>query len=371
MQLLLACTFLLLASTVNSCASYEFIDKSGLCKSCPTNCLTCTSPTACSTCASNTYVVSNIAGSLCQPCSSVLVGCVNCLSNVACQSCDVRFFNKNGTCLSCSTLVANCSNCSSDGTTCNQCKYPYILVGNTCVSGTVDQIIEGGNPKPVAPQPNTNPTQNQTLPNGTVVTLVIDKNGCNQFQIFVSGKCFKIIPNCQLYQPSGFCQICNNNYLVTIFGDCVGNNTQLKCENGFWLNQANDTCVKASVACDWFYPNNGTCYNCSTNYVFTNGSCLPKLNCTSRQYYSSVSGKCVDVNMLCAAFTSDGICTDCVSGYFLNDGYCILVVPAAKVNICTFPCQTCFNENLNYCFSCVFGYQLQNARFGTCKPVLY
>ena len=84
----------------------------------------------------------------------------------------------------------------------------------------------------MAPQPNTNPTTTVSLPNGTVIIAVIDRNGCNQFQVSVGGKCFRVIANCQVYQPSGFCQICNAGYLVTIFGDCITKNTQLKCENG-------------------------------------------------------------------------------------------------------------------------------------------
>lgn len=299
----------------------------------------------------------------------MLVGCVTCLSNLACQSCDQRFFNKNGTCLSCNTTVSNCSNCSADGATCNQCRYPYILKDNACVSETTEKIIAGGNLNPVAPQPNTYTTKNETLPNGTTITFIIDSNGCNQFQVFVSGKCFKVIPNCQVYQPSGFCSICNNNYLVTIFGDCIGNKTILKCEDGFWLDQAINTCVKVSVSCDWYYPNNGSCLNCSTNYQLVSGLCLPKVNCTDRQFYAN--GKCFDINFLCTTFTQDGTCTGCAKGYQLVGGVCTLAVSVVQVNLCTFPCQTCFYDNLDFCFSCKFGYQLKNARYGTCVPVLY
>lgn len=198
---------------------------------------------------------------------------------------------------------------------------------------------------------------------------IIDKNGCNQFQTFTQGRCVKTIPNCQIYQPSGFCQICNTNFLVTIFGDCVNNNTQLRCENGYWLNKTADVCVKVSIACDWFYPNNGSCFNCTTNYRFENGVCVPKVNCTNRQFYSN--GVCVDVNRLCATWTLEGLCTGCVAGFYINNGQCLQIVSSVKVNLCTFPCQTCFNERLDYCFSCAFGYQLKNTRFGSCVPIIY
>ncbi len=297
MQLLILLTLVLSAQAALPCASNQFTDSKGICQTCTTNCLTCTKSNFCNTCVSNFYVVSNAQGSLCQPCSIVLNGCITCLSNVACQICAPKFFNKNGACLTCDAIVSNCSSCSSDGVTCNQCKYPFILFENRCVSQTTASIIAGGNNNPVAPPPF---NRTETLPNGQTVIAIIDRNGCNQFQTFTNGKCVKTIANCQVYQPSGFCQICNTGFLVTIFGDCVNNNTRLRCENGFWLNRTADICVKASVACDWFYPNNGSCFNCSTNYRFVDGLCLPKVNCTNRQFYSN--GVCVDVNRLCATW---------------------------------------------------------------------
>jgi len=303
---------------------------------------------------------------LCQPCSTVLKGCITCLSNVACQSCAPRFFNKNGTCLGCDAIVPNCANCSSNGATCNQCKYPYLLVNNTCYSQTIESIIGGANNNPVPPPPF---NRTEVLPSGETFIAIIDKNGCNQLQTFTQGKCVKTIANCQVYQPTGFCQICNTGFLVTIFGDCVNNNTQLRCENGFWLNKTSDSCVKVSITCDWFYPNNGSCFNCSINYKLDNGLCVPKVNCTNRQFYSN--GVCVDVNRLCSSWSEDGTCLSCYSGYFLSEGRCLQLASSVKVNLCTFPCKTCFNERLDYCFSCSFGYQLKDARFGSCIPILY
>ena len=33
--------------------------------------------------------------------------------------------------------------------------------------------------------------------------------------------------------------------------------------------------------------------------------------------------------------------------------------------------MTCYYAKLNYCFSCKFGYQLKDAQYGTCVPIVY
>jgi hypothetical protein len=133
----------------------------------------------------------------------------------------------NSLCVPCASSIANCSSCSIDGKTCNQCLFPYILTANTCYSATINNILNGGNP--------TNNTvgnttiQTVTLPNGTVVPVVLDSNGCNQVQFFYYGKCISQIPQCQIYQMTGLCQICNAGYLVNIYGSCSPNTTVLRC----------------------------------------------------------------------------------------------------------------------------------------------
>lgn len=158
--------------------------------------------------------------------------------------------------------------------------------------------------------------------------------------------------------------------MVTIFGDCAPNSTVLQCENGYWHNSVADKCEKVSVACDWYFPNNGSCFNCSKNYVMTSErKCLPNLNCNSRQFF--YEGECVSVPFACLNFTSDGNCTSCAEGNTLKNGVCTLTISTVAFNDCVFPCSTCFYSKLDYCFSCRFGYELQGHQYGTCVPILY
>ena len=168
---------------------------------------------------------------LCKPCGVVLAGCSICLSNIACRTCKNGFVLSQNSCRSCSQLIANCSRCSTDGKICSACRYPYVLTqDNTCVSGTVDMINMG------AETINSTP-KTVRLNNGSIVNAVLDSKGCNQVQVYWGGKCIKHIPQCQIYQSDGLCKLCHMGYIVSIFGDCSINDTQLRCENGYWLNR--------------------------------------------------------------------------------------------------------------------------------------
>ena len=72
----------------------------------------------------------------------------------------------------------------------------------------------------------------------------------------------------------------------------------MRCEDGYWRDAAKDVCNKVDVSCDWYFPNNGSCFNCSVNYTFdSNKNCVPNQQCTSRQFFAQ--GVCVDVPLAC------------------------------------------------------------------------
>ena len=203
-----------------------------------------------------------------------------------------------------------------------------------------------------------------------MVPSVLDSNGCNQLQVFVDGRCVRNIFQCAFYQPNNLCRACHSGFIVTIFGDCAPNTQVLRCENGFWLNATTNTCMKVSEACDFFFPNNGSCFNCSANYrKNAAGECVPNRNCTNREFF--FQGTCISVPLACLTFLPNGTCTSCAEGNTLTEGVCRLSITTVTFNDCVFPCRTCFYEQLNYCFSCRFGYQLRNSQYGTCIPVLY
>lgn len=282
--------FALIASlNAQVCASNQYQTSDNSCVNCPANCTTCSTNLFCTACQPNYYLVVSSFNSLCQTCTQIFVGCQTCLSNIACSVCMSGYFMSGGICTPCSSKIIFCATCSNDGNTCSLCYYPYSLVNNLCISMTVSAITGGATGSLPTPSDNTNTEQSSTtttsnslitLGNGTKVTPILDSNGCNQIQIFQFGKCIKAISNCILYQSNGLCAYCATNFLVTIFGDCSPKNRFLRCEPGFWLNSSADVCKPVSSACDWYYPNNGSCLNCSIGYKWENNTCVQSVKCT-------------------------------------------------------------------------------------------
>jgi hypothetical protein len=356
----------IVALSAKSCKDSQFYANDGSCVDCPVNCTTCANGQYCLSCVKEHFLVSQPAGVSCLSCSQIYFACTSCLSNVACLSCLEGYFLSNNQCRPCAQGSIGCNKCSLDGATCNQCIYPYILLNGQCVSGTVSDITNGGSlpSSPTQPGPAV-----VTLANGTVVPAVYDINGCNQVQVFNNGYCSKKIVGCVLYQPNGLCQYCNASYLVTIFGDCSPATSILRCEQGFWLNPVTGICTAVNVACDWYYPNNGSCFNCSKGYIMDETrNCVPSIKCDSRSFF--YQGTCVEVPTSCAEFTSDGVCTKCAKYYNLEGGLCTLSLSYRPKNDCTFPCKTCHFENLSYCYSCIINYHLLDAKYGTCVAYL-
>lgn len=340
MQLVSLLTLIIMGSAL-SCASNQYYNNDISCIDCPQTCATCANTQYCTSCINGYYLVGNSKGTSCQSCSQIYLGCNSCLVNVACVSCNTGYFLNNGICNLCSVRNNFCILCSTDGTICTQCSYPFILVNGQCLSATVSDITGGA---VGLPTPSTNATSNTTqlitLLNGTKVAPVKDSNGCNQIQTFFQGKCMTLIKNCVFYQPNGICGYCSEGYVVTVFGDCSVNNRILSCEAGYWLNSKVDLCVKVSPACDYYFPNNGSCINCSASYVWVNNSCVPNVTCNSRQYF--YKGVCINVQAACTSFSSNGTCTSCATNFDLQDNVC--VVQAGKIiggNDCEFPCKTC------------------------------
>lgn len=138
------------------------------------------------------------------------------------------------------------------------------------------------------------------------------------------------------------------------------------------MDSAQDKCLPVPVGCDYYFPNNGTCFNCTTNYVLNaRGACVPSIQCSNRQFFKN--GVCIDVPLACLSFLSNGTCTACATSYTLNSntGACeVGITQVRQFNDCVAPCNTCFYAQLNYCFSCRTGYALLGGRFGTCIPIV-
>lgn len=287
----------LLVANAISCGSNQYSAFNGSCVNCPQYCPTCSTDQICTSCQPDRYLVSLAFSVTCKSCSEIYVGCNSCISNIACTGCNNGYFLRFGLCSPCSATILNCVSCSSNGNSCSQCGYPYILKDNQCVAPTIN---------PIASNTPSNSTSNTlsdliTLTNGSQVKPILDLNGCNQLQFFFQGRCIKTIANCKIYQDSGLCSYCQSNYLVTIYGDCTIKNRYLGCEDGYWLDKVSDSCKKVNPACDYYYPNNGECYNCSKGYQKVNDKCVQAIKCNNRQFFSN--GFCVDVPPQCITFS--------------------------------------------------------------------
>ena len=193
--------------------------------------MTCQNANYCNTCQSNYFQVVESGSIPCKICSAVQIGCSICLTDKTCQTCqDGYVLEANNTCTKCDQKVKNCSSCSvsNNTATCSRCSWPYILTDNTCISSTVSQITSGVQTEFV------NQTSGGSLPfvrldSGTLVPAVLSPDGCNQYQVFLFGRCVRLIYQCLVYEEGGLCRICHNNYLRTIYGDCAVETYVLQC----------------------------------------------------------------------------------------------------------------------------------------------
>jgi hypothetical protein len=158
---------------------------------------------------------------------------------VACTTCLDGFYISQSVCKPCSTKNLFCAFCNDKGDTCTACLPPYVLKDGICYSSnptTTNTNIVTTSSTDIKNSDST------TSPEPPKATEVLDSNGCNSKQIFYLSKCITRINECFQYQISGKCSFCNPNFRVTLFGDCAPKKSVLKCENGFWLNQAKDKC---------------------------------------------------------------------------------------------------------------------------------
>ena len=114
----------------------------------------------------------------------------------------------------------------------------------------------------------------------------------------------------------------------------------------------------------------GNCTNCNVNYQILNGDCvlIPKsrdancavsnsnsdcIQCLPNFYLSRVNGTCTTISMLCLNFDHNSqVCTQCQSGYFLQDGDCIY--PSLGYD------AYCVPYSGSYCDRCRDGWKIVN-----------
>lgn len=96
----------------------------------------------------------------------------------------------------------------------------------------------------------------------------------------------------------------------------TSSNTQTNTQGNTQASSTTSTTNSNAAASETNY----TDYNCKTADQ-SNTICL---ECYSFFYFNTTQGKCAPVNPLCKNYTSQNQCTQCYSGYQLNNGNCTL-----------------------------------------------
>lgn len=123
---------------------------------------------------------------------------------------------------------------------------------------------------------------NQVLSSGICVCV----NG------YVPDKCGGCSLNCNSNQFAfmGQCSFCPLNmvYYQLIQG-CI-------CPQGYYLDAISNICSKSTF--------------------------LPVVQCASSQFFNNVTSQCTNCSTYCTNCSSQSLCTVCITGYSLSNGYC-------------------------------------------------
>ena len=145
--------------------------------------------------------------------------------------------------------------------------------------------------------------------------------------------------NCLLCLTPPACSLCQNNYALTIYGNCTAHllpncrvyaspSTPQLCQSTF--QSVSGVCVKDYSGCvSRTYQ--GTCNFCSFGTTLSGNTCKGILNCELMgnndcqkcfKGYNLKSGICVESRSECVA-QSAGACTECATGYIINGFTCL------------------------------------------------
>lgn len=338
------------------------------CAFCSSACTSCIGQGICANCTTGYSLSTNSSCVVC----NYTIGCAICSSNNVCAYCSTGFtaLIANGTITSCVACnITNCMNCNTSNI-CLVCNSGYTInVDNTCITNTIIQF----NCLPPCVTCAYNNTCIQCIPD---LYSVVPNNGtcfmcnvancyicsqstpkicsqCDQNYILAAGTCI-LSPyyGCQAMASNGSCLYCSPYFLLLPNGTCIPCNTSLQgcsscstyvnycpnCQLG--LMSANGICVP----CYYFYP---TCGVGNVNY---NSIAIMVGN---KQYLSPCYAPC----LLCNPQIPTTTCTQCMGGYYLQNGTCAT---------CLSGCFSCSSGSPAVCISC-YNYQLLTANL-TCVP---
>jgi proprotein convertase subtilisin/kexin type 5 len=195
-----------IAICINTCDDGSYSDANGICQQCDISCSTCRSSDGCHTCYDQMYLIARGNLIVCDLCYNVNKGCDICITATKCQNCSSGYFlDQDNTCSKCNTLIPNCLLCQ---------------VGNStlCVSCINPyQPINGGcfsnnsdSTTNLIVSQNISTVSKTTTPQQNPIV------SCDPSQVNVNGNCYLAIAFCQSYSLiNGSCISCLTNFLLS------------------------------------------------------------------------------------------------------------------------------------------------------------
>lgn len=171
-------------------------------------------------------------------------------------------------------------------------------------------------------------------------------------------KCLFLCKECDDFYN---CTSCNENQYLF--------NRKCFCNEGFYNNSANSTCLPCSSACSsCLGPTEQDCTACKVDF-YLNGECLK----TCPDGFFPKGARCESCGK-CKICKSELDCISCVEGYKLDGTYCVSACPMKSFESdgvchnCIANCDEC--SSANGCDACAYEYVLTNRKCEKCQPPL-
>ncbi|CAD8158195.1 unnamed protein product [Paramecium octaurelia] len=376
---------------VSTCGQKYYSDSSNACKSCPDNCLECTSSTVCQSCSDDTnYELKNskcvkkcnekqfdyngictLCNENCNTCIDQSTKCTSCgttnnllYQNKCISQCPTGIFQVGFSCIAC---TSPCKTCSTGPTACLTCvaNYYYKKTSLSCVTDCGTRYFQDGSECTQCSDPCNNCSSS---------TICID---CITGYYFFNNSCISTVPS-GYYQSGNTLIKCPN-----ICGNCISETECTSCPTNQYLlsKQCIDKCP------DKYYSLNFVCYSCDAscllcssstvctlcpdNYLHLSGKCYQ--NCPTKYY--SLDQQCLSCQSSCATcvnglecktcptsspYMSSNLCVStCLANYYIKEYACIK---------CSNECATCDDKG---CLTCIENYKYLNQTCVTSCPSGY
>ena len=371
-----------------------YILAAGICKSCPSQCTTCSSLTKCTTCKSGFYATSS--GS-CSP-SSAINNCLTYSSASACSVCSSGYYLSASTnsCYPCSILCSTCT--GPHFGSCSVCSFYASLFNQMCIvnpypsSSTYLKYI--AQPADQALFSGGSPSCGNLLYSGQSISLALDNLA--GFKIMLDYKIYTAGP-AQVYSvslndaasaqtsSSTSYQVCTTGGALFVHRQQTVTFSNIKLENRLvfsssstlhlsemviTVQRCNDLCLECSESecftClnDNLYAQGPDCvYACGTGYYIYEEERKCVSDCPIGTFALLTNVSCMACVGPCATCLSESYCLSCLEAFFLTaDHTCVEVCPyqfygsatTSQCEECVGRCNECTSEE--ECLNCQLGF---------------